>query len=296
MAKGHFVMHCIFRSLLYIISFLLAPSIAAKTFTITQQIELAEHLLPAGPARDALDKIFRMNKDPNVAFRMAGCEFLKAIGRLVVTHQEIPGFVLKATSNQKQQSTDVLANIISSNRNLKRILMNERIRACVEKYSLQKYIYVPQKYIYHIPETPTDFSDAHYIIIAEKLDLFCEECNRHQFAFHMTGAEEQAVLSIIEEVGYADAALHNICYLKSGMIAFIDTENIYAVDILESLGFSKVLHALAARRGRKQFEEECKKLRRYKRSFVWESQCSMCDPYIATLQKTSWCEHLRNGD
>lgn len=236
------------------------PGLEANKLSSREQDFLRRHTLANGPIKETLDTIFARETNPVIAFKLAGCTFIKEVSRAIVTHPKIPSVILKSVNYENQRAVDSFANLISSNRNINRIVVNESIRECIKKYNLQ-HIITPQKHLYHIPGTPHTLCDSNYIVVAQRLDLLCESCNKHRFIYHLTSDQEREILTVIKYCGYGDAQLRNICFTKSNKIVFIDTEQIYSADILETIGFKKILHVFAGSQGVKKFKDELQKLR-----------------------------------
>lgn len=101
-------------------------------------------------------------------------------------------------------------------RDICRIEGMEKIRSCIETYSLD-LITVPQKYIYHIPGRPQELNDSNYYIVEPKLAF------KKNLPF--TVLEVQQLQTIITHTGYSDLKKSNILRLENNQIAIIDTES-----------------------------------------------------------------------
>lgn len=249
---------------------------------------LRHHIIEDEQIKQILDVTFSSCTCPVDAFKHANCKFIKEVGRAVVIHPKIPHMIIKAANFKEQRPVDSFVNIISSNRNINRIVVNHQIKQCINQYNMQ-HIIAPQKWLYHIKGAPYRLCDSNYIVLAERLDLVCEKCNKHLFARHLSSDQKKEVLTIIKKIGYGDAALRNIWFTKQGKIAFIDTEQIYSADLLESLGLTSVIKAFAKNQGIRKFTRELKRLqKRYGQPFrcvalhglsdtLEESTCSCLD-------------------
>ena len=246
--------------LVSLITNFITTDLAANKLCKKDRMLLQAHVLQEGPIKKTLDEMFRDTTNPVAAFKHAGCHFIKEKSRAIALHPDLPDWILKAVNYDNQYPVDGFVNLISSNRNAYRVIVNQKIRSCIKQHNL-KHIIAPQKYLYHIPNTPLNVCDAHYVVVAQKLDLLCSECNRHQFAHHLSKEQEQEVLLIIKAIGYGDAALRNICFTTDLKIAFIDTEQIYSADLLESIGLTKIIRTFAGSRGIKKFKKELQRIR-----------------------------------
>ncbi len=245
-----------------LIALMIASSINSYNLTLEDERFLQNHMLPQGPAKQELDRIFKLSKDPELAFRIAGCTFLKSVSRLIVVNPRTPNYIYKTINYHEQYFQDQLVGIINRNRNINRIVVNDKIQQCISLYNL-RHIVVPKKYLYHIPGKPLFLDDANYIVVADRLDTFCKSCNNHEMALHLTPEQEKEVYIVIRFVGYGDAKPDNIMFLKNGKIAFIDTEPIYGVDFLENVpGFARLIKFVASIQGKNKFKQLREQLRK----------------------------------
>lgn len=253
-------MQALYYQTLVSLALLLLGSPRAELLSVTvpnYQAFVEAHQLPEGPIKKILDKTFFSFKDPHIAFKWAGCNFLRSKGKIVAIHPLIPNYVLKAINYSNETFFDKIIRTFHSNRNIYRVAVNEKIKECIKLYNLQ-HIITPQKYLYHIPGRPDNFSDANYIVISEKLDLLCKNCNKHYFMFHATNDQKREIEIVIRAIGYGDSHLENICVLKNGKIAIIDTEPHGTVDAFTFFpGFNKAVHALSSKVGKDIFSQEC---------------------------------------
>lgn len=237
--------------------------IHASIFAIeigNEQEFIRKHSMPDCPERAILDRTFSRSTDAGIALRFGGCDFLRREGKIVAIHPGMKNYIIKAINYHHETFGSVIIRTFHKNRNLQRIAVNEKIKECIKKNNL-RHIVTPQKYLYHIPGRPHDLNDMNYIVISEKLELFCKNCNRHQFGHHATPVQRAEILTVIRYVGYGDSHLDNICFLKNGKIAIIDTEPHGSVDFLSVLpGFDRATHALSVKVGEDLFKEECKKV------------------------------------
>ena len=232
----------------------LAPSQA--THAAYQNI-IATYLLPESKEKAILDTIFTGKENVYAALALAGCEFLRSKGKIVAIHPDMPQWLIKLINFHYEGFMDKVIRTFNRNRNLQRVIVNEKIKECIAKYNLT-YFTTPKKYIYHLPNRPISFSDQNYLVLSEKLDILCNRCNLHYFVYHASAQERKEVETVIRYIGYGDSHLENICKLKNGKIAIIDTEPHGTVDALTILpGFDKSIHALSAKVGASIFAKEC---------------------------------------
>lgn len=218
---------------------------------------IRKHSLSDPEIKKFLDDAFAYFKTPEIALRWAGCKFLRDTGKIIAIHPRIPDYLIKAINYEHESFFDKIIRTFHRNRNICRIYINEKIQECIKKYNL-KYITTPQKYLYHIPGLPDDLSDANYMVLAQRMDILCPQCNRHHFTYHATDEQKKEVVTVIKEIGYGDSHLENICFLKDGSgIAFIDTEPHGTVDLFTIFpGFQKAVHSLSANVGQGIFKKE----------------------------------------
>lgn len=176
---------------------------------------IEKYSIPDSKIKEILDATFSRITDPAKALLNSNFEILKnSHFRIIATHPDANEFVIKA----KDSSENKLLRFLWPNTNIRRIEIAENIRKYIKKNKLEKYLVVPQKWIYHIPNTKEDLNDYNYIVIAQKLELTPKGLN------FFTQEQQNIIFDLIENQGLFDPNCGNIFLLTDGRIGFIDTE------------------------------------------------------------------------
>ena len=130
-------------------------SLVAKKSADKDAEFIEAHLLPAGPLKTVLDEAFATTRRPKKAFKNAGFSYIKKDHTYVMYHEEAdPDLLIKyMPSNTKK------IGLFTTNRNVGRVVFADQIAHLIEKHDMQQVV-VPQKWLYHIPGTKEDLSDA----------------------------------------------------------------------------------------------------------------------------------------
>jgi hypothetical protein len=140
-------------------------------------------------------------------------------------------FVLKFSKfNLQMVQHEPLASI-NIRVNISRVFQAIRMQSVINNLKLS-HIKVPQKYLYHIPNTPNELTDENYIVIAEQIDFDNAKRNPYKTASY-DQVKGLAYLMVLTD--FTDTADGNIEIDKYGNLVLPDTEK---KDYLFELGYS----------------------------------------------------------
>lgn len=194
-----------------------------------------------------LDSIFGKAKTPEKALRTQQVTFLKDDSQLVAEHELLPGWVIKALPDSGSYKTSFLSDTL----NVGRAHCAYKIQKLINKYGIEGFV-VPQKFLYQLPHLRGQINDTNTVVIAQKLDLVDDEHNKQLWGAISVDTED-ALLFIVERVGFMDMTIPNVVFTTDGDMAFIDTEPRWRVESLERIGLLRRLkRKLLALRGRQK--------------------------------------------
>lgn len=202
-------------------------SIEAYGQTASREL-LKEYLLPADhPLHAKLEILFT---DPDLfssptymresGFKLKDRPRNKSL--MVARHFLLPKYLLKKHQSYISPS-DQLKNY------LKRIRGARALEAFIELNHL-KYIVVPKKWLYELPEIYSDpiTKEKSYILIVEDMDICGGGKKRHgetaQKYYNIDLAMLRELCFVLYYFRGLDSMLHNLPFTHSNQIAFIDTE------------------------------------------------------------------------
>ncbi len=195
-----------------------------------------------------LNSIFGKAKSPEGALRGSDAvTFLKDDSQLVAEHELLPGWIIKALPDKGSYKSSFLSDTL----NVGRVPCAHQIRRVIDKYNLEGFV-VPQKFLYKLPRCSGPLNDTNTVVIAQKLHLHDDKANRQRWR-NLTVADEDALLLIIEKVGFMDMTIPNVVFTTDGDMAFIDTEPRWRIDSLEQIGvLRRMKRKILAMRGRQK--------------------------------------------
>lgn len=141
---------------------------------------------------------------------------------IVLTHPDLPGYVIKKYLNHPLDKTFELQNYIN------RIQGARLIAEYIELKNLQ-HIIVPQKWLYPLPPIFNDpiTGQLDYILICEKIDIlpggYWDSAVKYLYGYMSKSIMEELCLVLYDLCG-CDAWPQNQPFTTSYQIAFIDTE------------------------------------------------------------------------
>ena len=187
------------------------------------QAVLDTYLLPDGDIKETLDEMVAKHNLVNAfwhqsaqeakgVFREAGFSFMK--GCRITEHPSLPGLVLKLARPKRKYQ------------HVSRVWVAETIRGIIRAHDLKKII-IPEKFLYHLPGTPTELSDNNYAVLSEKINVLSNSQNRA--AIQQLPIETiQELATVITEAVFNDPSPTNIRVLPDKEhVAIIDTEKIH---------------------------------------------------------------------
>ncbi|KKQ49831.1 MAG: hypothetical protein US69_C0002G0106 [candidate division TM6 bacterium GW2011_GWF2_38_10] len=171
-----------------------------------------------------------------------GCTVLKCDGSIVVF---VIGGLEKYVCKLSGYENRFFHN--NTHKNVIRVVSAASIKHYCEEKNIKKWVKVPNKYLYHIPEKSIDVCDDNYLVVVERI-------NENKITSFDTFSIEQlyAFLNVISEFGLFDIGNENVVFDKSGHIVFIDTEDYagqYTLRDIEKhiLDYREVYSALSPR-------------------------------------------------
>lgn len=138
----------------------------------------------------------------------------------VAKHPSLKGYLIKAYLDNHLFMNDHLL--------IMRLLGAENIRSAIKAFGYQKYLRVPNKWLYPLPDSPLPppgLQQKFFILIVEEMDLVSPEKNKKMFYHSIKNKQLDALVHLIHILGLSDSVyLKNIPFCKDHKIAFVDTE------------------------------------------------------------------------
>jgi hypothetical protein len=133
-------------------------------------------------------------------------------------------FVLKFSISQWQSDRAQRPSFgsVEIRENISRVFQAMRMQSVINSLNLT-HVKVPQKYLYHIPNTPDALTDENYIVVAEQVDFESAKINPYKAATY-DQVKELACLMVLTD--FTDTADGNVEMDKDGHLVFPDTDNI----------------------------------------------------------------------
>lgn len=196
---------------------------------ITEEIwrEVAPYLLPKNHyLKDAMDKICSKSRilSSAEALKEAGFKILVQRlnrGLIVASHRNLHGFLIKVYLDTSTRCEWPLWTLrAEGSRHIQRIF---------DKHNFNRYMKVPEKWIYAIPQARRPLADEKifpkdFILLVRDMRILSKAETLIKFQKKSTPASLKALYTTIVEGGLSDSHPDNIPYSTDNRIAFIDTE------------------------------------------------------------------------
>lgn len=152
-------------------------------------------------------------------FRQAGFQVKMGHKHLMVgAHPSMPDHLIK-------RFPDSVPSIMQLENFIKRINGANLIRELIKERNYDRLV-VPKKWVYQLPSSFAKFpSTKSYILIVEKMDIYNEKEN-HEHYYKMDEETLTQLCSTLHAIGGCDGYPRNQPFIKTGQIAFVDTEHV----------------------------------------------------------------------
>lgn len=180
---------------------------------------------PAKQVLDLIHKKIRMTTSFETII-LAGFRVIRenSRGMIVAEHPKMPGYLIKTVLDDDRVAKPdwVLWH--------RRALGAAFIEANIEKNHFEKWLKVPKKWLYPIPNEckPRQGQGIYpkqFILVVEKMDVYDHKQNKKKYRHEMTREKLKALYTVLtEERLYDSMFIDNAGFCKDGKMAFIDTE------------------------------------------------------------------------
>lgn len=206
------------------------PKTRAEEFVDSKVLEIIqEYVVPEKHhTKIALDRIFSQRGVLASIKSMedAGFQIIchrKGRGLVVASHPYLKNYLIKTYLDSASH-----VDWTSWVRRVKGALVVQQVINKKPRY--QRYIKVPQKWIYHIPEKGRGKIEGEnfpreFLLIVKDMKIVGKEENAWLFLSHFSKASLDALYYVITESGYSDCHIGNVPFSIDGKIALIDTEH-----------------------------------------------------------------------
>jgi len=211
-----------------------------------RQYFIDNHLFNDSEAIEKLDAIYKfLSKSPNprwyerrkpegppgnILNHTLFCQVPSSSIHIVGFLKNLDGYILKMM-RRKRGNISIGRSYDDFDSNIQRVVEAERFRQCIKENNF-KHIFLPQKWLYHVPGQPHELNDSNYIVVVEMLLLPHREKNRQllrnlELKTHREALDE--LFDLIAYVGFSDAGASNIRVFEDPesdtfVFAIIDTE------------------------------------------------------------------------
>lgn len=227
----------------------IALSLFIHSFAIAAQPSIAEHYLPNKyisaevwqevepyllppdhPLKEKLDELFSKERivTDSESILKAGFEYPASPGLHIqaVKHPLLKGYYIKMHLDSIESDTP----FEEWKKLIVRIEGANLIREGIKKFGYQRFMKVPQKWLYPLPEDSQPLPEylgrhRNFILIAEDMNILEKRQNHKQWRKRSTVRHLRALSKMVTTFGLRDSCLaRNIPWCEDNKIAFVDTE------------------------------------------------------------------------
>lgn len=215
--------------ILFVIVYAFTTPSYLLSFSDADWEKIHTYLLPDDhPIKPSLDALFSDSR-PTASMSSLKQAGFKVIGKgkfsktIVAKHSNIKGYILKCIpDNDPTNDVERLSD---------RIKGVGIARDIIAKYNFERWMKVPNKWIYILP--PTSSSEKYpkkIVLIAEDMNILPKKKNYKKWKKEVTKEMLDALYLLLQEGGFHDMIYpFNMPFSKDGRIAFIDTEQFWGI-------------------------------------------------------------------
>ncbi len=179
----------------------------------------------------------RMKKQLDVIFTyrgiLASTEAMEKVGFEIICHRKGRGLVVAKHPLLKNYLIKTYldtATHVDWMGWVRRIEGAKRVQRAIDSHRRHKrYVKVPKKWIYHIPEGVRGLNESHvpreFLLLVQDMKILSKAESVKLYKTVISHKALKSLYYIINESGYSDCHIGNLPFSKDGKIAFIDTEH-----------------------------------------------------------------------